>query len=204
MSRESRWFQSRKLFNYTLFHFSPLNSVNVYSPVESSQWEASPLVYPHHWIASCFIIYYSTSISVIFLLLWLLGIKWEIFFVHTTHSTPPSNYDLWWYNITCGLQTSFSVLNGNLVSIENSSQFQRKMKIDLKWSLNLSTSDVLPYGVDDSLVGVLPFFHIYGQVVVFLSGLFQGAKITTMPRFEPEVFLQILNKQRVRSRPCIY
>lgn len=96
------------------------------------------------------------------------------------------------------------MLNGNLVSIENSSQFQRKMKIDLKWSLNLSTSDVLPYGVDDSLVGVLPFFHIYGQVVVFLSGLFQGAKITTMPRFEPEVFLQILNKQRVRSRPCIY
>lgn len=43
---------------------------------------------------------------------------------------------------------------------------------------------------DDTLIAVLPLFHIYGLVVVLNMGLFAGATIVTMPRFELEPFLQ--------------
>jgi acyl-CoA synthetase (AMP-forming)/AMP-acid ligase II len=50
---------------------------------------------------------------------------------------------------------------------------------------------------DDVLVGVLPFFHIYGQTVVVNLGLSQGATIVTMPRFDMGGFLDILERHRV-------
>ncbi len=52
-------------------------------------------------------------------------------------------------------------------------------------------------GGDDVLVGVLPFFHIYGQVVVLNLGLSQGATIVTMPRFDMAAFLDLLERHRV-------
>ena len=44
----------------------------------------------------------------------------------------------------------------------------------------------------DTLVCVLPLFHIYGMAVVMNIGLYNGATIVTMPRFELEAFLHIL------------
>ena len=44
----------------------------------------------------------------------------------------------------------------------------------------------------DTLVGVLPFFHIYGQTVVLNQGLSKGATIVTMPRFDLEGLLDIV------------
>jgi acyl-CoA synthetase (AMP-forming)/AMP-acid ligase II len=41
----------------------------------------------------------------------------------------------------------------------------------------------------DTLIAVLPFFHIYGMNVVMNTGLFKGATIVVMPRFELEQFL---------------
>jgi acyl-CoA synthetase (AMP-forming)/AMP-acid ligase II len=52
-------------------------------------------------------------------------------------------------------------------------------------------------GPDDVLVGVLPFFHIYGQVIVLNHGLAGGAKIVTLPRFELERFLGVIEEHRV-------
>src|SRR5215207_2789580 len=52
-------------------------------------------------------------------------------------------------------------------------------------------------GADDVLVGVLPFFHIYGQAVVLNLGLSQGATIVTMPRFDMTLFLDVLERHRV-------
>jgi acyl-CoA synthetase (AMP-forming)/AMP-acid ligase II len=52
-------------------------------------------------------------------------------------------------------------------------------------------------GADDVLVGVLPFFHIYGQAVVLNLGLSQGATIVTMPRFDMTLFLDVLEHHRV-------
>jgi acyl-CoA synthetase (AMP-forming)/AMP-acid ligase II len=49
----------------------------------------------------------------------------------------------------------------------------------------------------DTLVGLLPFFHIYGQIVVLNLGLSQGATVVTMPRFEMGAFLDLLETHRV-------
>jgi acyl-CoA synthetase (AMP-forming)/AMP-acid ligase II len=43
----------------------------------------------------------------------------------------------------------------------------------------------------------LPMFHIYGFTVVTLCGLARGGKLVTVPRFEPESFLQAISKYRV-------
>ncbi|HEY6924548.1 MAG TPA: 4-coumarate--CoA ligase family protein [Steroidobacteraceae bacterium] len=48
-----------------------------------------------------------------------------------------------------------------------------------------------------SFIGVLPFFHIYGLVVVLNFGLRMGTTIVTLPRFEPESFLKALQDWRV-------
>jgi len=48
-----------------------------------------------------------------------------------------------------------------------------------------------------SLIGVLPFFHIYGLVAILNFGLRIGATIVTLPRFEPELFLKALQDWRV-------
>ena len=50
---------------------------------------------------------------------------------------------------------------------------------------------------DDTVVGVLPFFHIYGMVVIMSAALSQGATIISMPRFELEPFLQLLQDHKV-------
>ena len=43
-----------------------------------------------------------------------------------------------------------------------------------------------------ALLGVLPFFHIYGMVILVMHGLMRGSTIVTMPRFEFEPFLKVL------------
>ena len=52
-------------------------------------------------------------------------------------------------------------------------------------------------GPDDTLIGVLPFFHIYGQTIVVNLGLAAGATIVTMPRFDMGEFLRLLEEHRV-------
>jgi acyl-CoA synthetase (AMP-forming)/AMP-acid ligase II len=56
---------------------------------------------------------------------------------------------------------------------------------------------VLVSGEGDRLISVLPFFHIYGQVVLMAAALWQGATLVTMPRFDLEDFLRILQEQRI-------
>lgn len=50
---------------------------------------------------------------------------------------------------------------------------------------------------DDVVLGLLPFFHIYGMVVIMGSGLAHGATVVSIPRFEMEPFLQIMQKYGV-------
>ncbi len=56
-----------------------------------------------------------------------------------------------------------------------------------------------PFGLreDDIMLGVLPFFHIYGMTVIMNLALHVGATVVTMPRFDLEQCLQILEKYRV-------
>jgi len=50
---------------------------------------------------------------------------------------------------------------------------------------------------NDVLLGVLPFYHIYGMVVIMNMSLVVGATIVTIPRFDPEMFLGLIQKHKV-------
>src|SRR2546427_3960376 len=50
---------------------------------------------------------------------------------------------------------------------------------------------------DDRIVAVLPFFHIYGMQVVMNLALWLGATLVTLPRFELEPFLALLQAHRI-------
>ncbi len=50
---------------------------------------------------------------------------------------------------------------------------------------------------DDTLLAVLPFFHIYGMNVLMNMGLYAGATVVTMPRFDLEEFLRVMQDRRV-------
>lgn len=58
---------------------------------------------------------------------------------------------------------------------------------------------ITPIGVaeDDVIIGILPFFHIYGMTVIMNLALRNGATIVTMPRFDLEEFLRLMQDHRV-------
>ena len=57
--------------------------------------------------------------------------------------------------------------------------------------------DVQPLTEEDTVIGVLPFFHIYGMTVIMNQALRTGATVVTMPRFELEGFLELVERHRV-------
>ena len=56
---------------------------------------------------------------------------------------------------------------------------------------------VIAVDEDDTLIGILPFFHIYGMTVIMNSALHRGATVVTLPRFELEAFLETMQNHRV-------
>jgi len=50
---------------------------------------------------------------------------------------------------------------------------------------------------DDVLIGVLPFFHIYGMTVIANAAVRNGSTVVTMPRFDFVAFLELLQAHRV-------
>jgi acyl-CoA synthetase (AMP-forming)/AMP-acid ligase II len=59
---------------------------------------------------------------------------------------------------------------------------------------NLMQIDALEPHDLRAFVGVLPFFHIYGMVVIMNFALMRGATLVTLPRFELEPFLKVLQE----------
>jgi acyl-CoA synthetase (AMP-forming)/AMP-acid ligase II len=57
--------------------------------------------------------------------------------------------------------------------------------------------EAFPIEEEDTLIGVLPFFHIYGMTVIMNQGLRSGATIVTMPRFDLGEFLELLQRHEV-------
>ncbi|OGL14001.1 MAG: AMP-dependent synthetase [Candidatus Rokubacteria bacterium RIFCSPLOWO2_12_FULL_71_22] len=55
----------------------------------------------------------------------------------------------------------------------------------------------------DTIMAVLPYFHIYGMVVIMMFGLCQGATVVSMPRFDMREFLGIIQKYRVTIAPIV-
>jgi acyl-CoA synthetase (AMP-forming)/AMP-acid ligase II len=61
----------------------------------------------------------------------------------------------------------------------------------------LQSACAMDVGTADTVLGVLPFFHIYGMVVIMNLGLHLGATVVTMPRFELEACLQLMQQHRM-------
>ena len=55
----------------------------------------------------------------------------------------------------------------------------------------------MPLDEEDRLVGLLPFFHSYGQTVVLNMGLAKGSTIVTMQRFDLDGLLEIVERHRI-------
>lgn len=58
-------------------------------------------------------------------------------------------------------------------------------------------------GESDTLVCVVPMYHLYGLHVVVNLGLREGATIVTLPRYELNQFLGVLEKYRVTVAPLV-
>jgi acyl-CoA synthetase (AMP-forming)/AMP-acid ligase II len=61
----------------------------------------------------------------------------------------------------------------------------------------LQTAALFPLTTADRASAFLSFFHIYGMNVIMNTCLYQGATLVTMPRFEPEPFLQAVAEYQV-------
>jgi acyl-CoA synthetase (AMP-forming)/AMP-acid ligase II len=55
----------------------------------------------------------------------------------------------------------------------------------------------MPLTEEDTLVGLMPFFHIYGQTVVLNMGLAKGSTIVTMERFDCDALLDLVERHGV-------
>ena len=58
----------------------------------------------------------------------------------------------------------------------------------------------MPIDYDDVLGGILPFFHIYGQVLTLLLTLREGASVVTTKKFDFVQFLQMIQDDDVSER----
>jgi acyl-CoA synthetase (AMP-forming)/AMP-acid ligase II len=58
-------------------------------------------------------------------------------------------------------------------------------------------------GPDDVVIAVLPFFHIYGLLVILNLALYRGARLVVFPRFELETFLAAVEQHRVTRLPLV-
>ena len=66
----------------------------------------------------------------------------------------------------------------------------------------LQAAAIVQIGEDDRAIALMPFFHIYGMVVVMGMHLAQGATLVTMPRFEMDAFLALLQSHRI-THTCV-
>ena len=56
---------------------------------------------------------------------------------------------------------------------------------------------------DDTMICVVPMYHLYGLHIVANLGLSEGATIVTVPRYDLDQFLQVLEKYKVTVAPLV-
>jgi acyl-CoA synthetase (AMP-forming)/AMP-acid ligase II len=59
------------------------------------------------------------------------------------------------------------------------------------------------FSSNDTMVCVVPMYHLYGLHIVVNLGLSQGATIVTLPRYDLNQFLQTLEKYKVTIAPLV-
>jgi acyl-CoA synthetase (AMP-forming)/AMP-acid ligase II len=61
----------------------------------------------------------------------------------------------------------------------------------------------IPHDEASCILGVLPFFHIYGMVLILMLGLRRSAKLVVMARWDFEGFLECVQKYRITYAPLV-
>ena len=46
------------------------------------------------------------------------------------------------------------------------------------------------------IIGILPFFHVYGMTTVLILSVMQGNKMVLLPKFDAETALKTIDKQK--------
>ncbi len=60
---------------------------------------------------------------------------------------------------------------------------------------------------EEKMLGILPFFHVYGMTAVLILSVMQGYKMILLPKFDPETTLKTIQKQKPTlfpGAPTIY
>ncbi|MBM7584890.1 long-chain acyl-CoA synthetase [Bacillus pakistanensis] len=60
---------------------------------------------------------------------------------------------------------------------------------------------------EEVILGLLPFFHVYGMTTVLILSVMQGYKMVLLPKFDPETTLKTIDKQKPTlfpGAPTIY
>ncbi len=63
---------------------------------------------------------------------------------------------------------------------------------NIMWNATMSAFDTVRLDAADVILGALPLFHSFGQVVVLNAGLRVGATIALVPRFDPQTAMDII------------
>src|SRR5206468_331269 len=58
-------------------------------------------------------------------------------------------------------------------------------------------SDMLGLGHEDVILGAVPLFHAFGQTCALNAAIATGACLTRIPRFDPTLALEIIERDRV-------
>jgi len=61
----------------------------------------------------------------------------------------------------------------------------------------LQTDGIEEVHEGEKLIAILPFYHIYGMEVLLNIGLYHGATLVTMPKFDLQEFLQLMQKYQI-------
>ncbi|RLQ98003.1 AMP-binding protein [Falsibacillus albus] len=60
---------------------------------------------------------------------------------------------------------------------------------------------------EETILGILPFFHVYGMTAVMILAVMQAYKMVLLPKFDPETTLKTIHKQKPTlfpGAPTIY
>ncbi|KAI4498247.1 hypothetical protein M0802_006733 [Mischocyttarus mexicanus] len=95
---------------------------------------------------------------------------------------------------TTGLPKGVMLTHTNLVANMEMMNFTVDPKMWIK-----------PYdGIDQEVIpAFLPFFHIFGMNGIMLPCLASGVKLVTLPRFQPETFINVLEKHKPTILVCV-
>ncbi|MBI5879204.1 MAG: AMP-binding protein [Chloroflexi bacterium] len=64
-------------------------------------------------------------------------------------------------------------------------------------AITIQADGITSYDKGDRTLGVLPFYHIYGMVVLMNFPMYKGGECVTLPRFDLEQFLQTIEKYKI-------